>query len=268
MCTASWLLEDNGYQVFFNRDEKIGRVQAVPPQRFTASDGTAFLMPVDPQGQGSWIAVNEHGLSLCLLNYFQGDPPEGALISRGLLIKRFAAAVSSDALFSRFHQAPLPLFAPFTLAVFDSALSDHSGNIRVMQWDGHKLAEQPAVPPLVSSSVKAGEVSQYRRSLFAGYADNAADAKGKAHELSRLAFHRSHHPQKSDLSPCMRRSDARTVSFTHIRVTAGEVSIHYQQGPPCSNAPFHHQRLKRAALDKPEIFPGLLLSSSVAGGKT
>jgi hypothetical protein len=242
-------------------------------------DGTAFLMPVDPQGQGSWIAVNEYGLSLCLLNYYQGNNPRDSLISRGLLIKRFAAAVSSDALLSRFQLTSFAPFAPFTLVVFDSALSEHSGKIHVMQWDGDNLTEQPAVLPLVSSAVRASEVTQYRRSLFADSAKHATGAestgvKSNAAERSRLTFHRSYHPQKSYLSPCMSRSDARTVSFTHIRVTTEEVSIRYQQSAPCSDTPFHHQCLNRAPVVPPvstadgEIFTDSPLSSTVAGDKT
>ncbi len=75
MCTVSWLLHDAGYEVFFNRDEQKGRAIANPPAVFDR-EGTRYMMPVDPDGGGTWIAMNQHGLSLCLLNYYQGDIPD------------------------------------------------------------------------------------------------------------------------------------------------------------------------------------------------
>ena len=123
MCTASWLLEPTGYQVFFNRDEQKGRAKALPPQQFSAVGDVSFLMPVDPVGQGSWIATNEFGLTLCLLNYYQGQTPSGELISRGQLVKSFAHYSSAEQLIQDFEKLSYQHFAPFTLVIFDSELT-------------------------------------------------------------------------------------------------------------------------------------------------
>lgn len=86
MCSVTWSLSDTGYQVFFNRDEQRSRALALPPAIYDRQ-GVAVMMPLDPQGQGSWISLNQFGLSLCLLNNYQGRVPDGTLISRGLLLK-------------------------------------------------------------------------------------------------------------------------------------------------------------------------------------
>lgn len=46
MCTAAWLLESNGHQLFCNRDERRTRKLALPP-RLRERNGVKYLAPVD-----------------------------------------------------------------------------------------------------------------------------------------------------------------------------------------------------------------------------
>lgn len=239
MCTASWLLQPTGYQVFFNRDEQKGRAKALPPQQYTAKGEITFLMPVDPVGQGSWIATNEFGLTLCLLNFYQGETPEGSLISRGQLVKSFAHYHSAESLIHDFSHLSFEQYAPFTLVVFDSQLTSHNGHVRALQWDGKTLVDSLALPPLISSAVDADNVRQVRRQLFANCNEEDESV------TSRLAFHHSHDPKKGHCSPCMHREDAHTVSFTHIAVTNESVEINYQDGSPCLAMPYQHLALNK-----------------------
>ncbi|MDG3085942.1 NRDE family protein [Vibrio hannami] len=247
MCTASWLLEEDGFQLFFNRDEQVGRVLATPPQLFDIdpdNNHASFLMPVDPQGGGSWIAVNEFGLAVCLLNYYQGEVPKGELISRGQLVKNFSSHQSSESLIKEFTQIDFSKYAPFTFMVFDSALSKHNGHVKALRWDGNSIIEFLAQPPMISSAVDAETVHHTRSELFHTY-----QAEGDTVE-SRLAFHHSHHPEQGHLSPCMHREDAHTVSFTLIKVSYDNVSMSYQEGAPCLQNPYQHKQLKRRHTEK------------------
>lgn len=241
MCTASWILEPTGYHVFFNRDEQKGRATALPPQRFAAQDDTAFLMPIDPVGNGSWIATNEFGLTLCLLNFYQGETPKGELISRGQLVKSFAHYDSAEKLISDFEKLSYQEYAPFTLVVFDAQLTAFQGHVRALQWDGKTLVDSLALPPLISSAVDAENVRHARRQLFA-----ACNQKEESLN-ARLAFHHSHDPEKGHFSPCMHRDDAHTVSFTHIAVTNQSVEINYQEGSPCLGRPYQNLSLEKRA---------------------
>lgn len=148
MCTASWLLEENGYHLFFNRDEQKGRAEAELPRKFIAENGTQYLMPVDPVGQGSWIATNEYGLTLCLLNYYQGETPKGELISRGQLVKTFAHHRYSEELVKAFVTLCFERYAPFTLVIFDSQLNLRKGHVKALQWDGKTLVDSLPLPHL------------------------------------------------------------------------------------------------------------------------
>ena len=112
MCSVSWLLEDNGYQVFFNRDEQKTRALAMPPKQYRVN-GVDIIMPLDPTGGGSWISINEFGLSLCLLNNYQGIVPDGLLVSRGLLLKNLSSSRNISQLSVAFHKLDLHSFAPF-----------------------------------------------------------------------------------------------------------------------------------------------------------
>ena len=65
MCTLTYLLTDISYALFFNRDDQRSRLPAIPPK---VNQNLNAIYPVDPQGEGTWFAVNQQGLTLALLN--------------------------------------------------------------------------------------------------------------------------------------------------------------------------------------------------------
>lgn len=67
MCTVSWLHKAKGYVLLCNRDERHTRKPALGP-RISERNGISFIAPVDGDHGGSWIGVNQFGLTLCLLN--------------------------------------------------------------------------------------------------------------------------------------------------------------------------------------------------------
>ena len=100
VCTVTWLREPSGYRLFFNRDELRSRLEAEPPRRHEgrAADGAAvaFLAPVDGDHGGTWIAANEHGVTVGLVNgYRRADASAPADVrSRGLLVRDLAGCRS------------------------------------------------------------------------------------------------------------------------------------------------------------------------------
>ncbi|MCV6603730.1 MAG: NRDE family protein, partial [Porticoccaceae bacterium] len=84
MCTLSWIQHQDSYSLVFNRDELNSRQRALPPALKTALDGSRYLSPTDTDAGGSWLQVNEHGLTACLLNYYAADTaPSDDVHSRG-----------------------------------------------------------------------------------------------------------------------------------------------------------------------------------------
>lgn len=224
MCTVSWLYDAGGYELLMNRDELRRRSRAVPPRRFERH-GVAFLAPEDGDAGGTWIAVNERGMTLALLNRYPDRG--GVFVSRGLLAKDLASSASvaeaAERLTERGHGACN--YRPFTLLLLEP-----ENEPTVFLWDGELLAHvtEAVAPPLASSSVHPQDVTPARRRVWRRRVGEAPTPS------SLLAFHRSHEPERGAFSPCMHREDARTVSFTHVRVTPAAVEMSYADGPPCS----------------------------------
>ncbi len=227
MCTATWLWDDQGYWLFFNRDERRRRKRAEPPARYEV-DGLSYLAPRDGDAGGTWLAVSELGLSLALLNYYDAPaleaPVEGAFTSRGMLVASLVAAPGLAEVERRLSTLDLLCYRPFTLL----ALTPSSAAL--FEWTGNGLSRHPEpVPRLLSSSgFDAPTAERLRRELL-----STVDADSAA-ELRR--FHASHRPQRGAFSPCMHRDDASTVSFSRVRVRCRRVSFEYADGPPCVTA--------------------------------
>src|SRR5947209_18986874 len=87
MCTVSWLRTPQGYQLLCNRDELFARQPAQAPRQ-SSVNGVRFIAPVDGDFGGTWIAVNEFGLSLCVLNGYRktGPSSQPGFVSRRLLL--------------------------------------------------------------------------------------------------------------------------------------------------------------------------------------
>lgn len=225
MCTVTWLETDGGYHLFSSRDELRSRGPARPP-RLHERAGVRFLAPIDSDGGGTWIAVNEQGVGLTLLNDYAADQGGGVFESRGRLVTLLAAAGSAAEVGAALAGLDLGRYRPFRLVVLAPG---ERGVVR--HWDGRREAEEaPGEPPLLtSSSVDPAGADAARRDLLGRMGPPDAE---------RLAvFHRSHEPERGPLSPCMHRSDARTVSFTRLDVTAKRAVMAYQDGPPCRGAP-------------------------------
>ena len=79
MCSISWQINAEGYDLFFTRDEQRSRPPAEAPRINEAVEGASYLAPTDPQGGGTWIFVNEHGLTGALLKAYEliGRTPDG-----------------------------------------------------------------------------------------------------------------------------------------------------------------------------------------------
>ncbi len=236
MCTVSWLVENNDYHVFFNRDEQRSRSLALPPQQFTINRSET-LMPIDPDGNGTWISTNEFGLTLCLLNYYQGITPQGALVSRGLLVKALSAKKTIQEAHQALQQSRLRDYASFSLLAFGYDI--HGLFVqKTWQWSGKQLTQLQLCSPFTSSSVKFEQVSSSRFALANQMPmKSVADVK---------LYHQSHQPDKSHLSACMHRTDAKSVSMSHIHVSPQQSYFHYKNASPCSRQPFVTTELARS----------------------
>jgi len=229
----TWLRTAGGYEVFFNRDERRTRKPASPP-RIGSADDARFIAPLDGDFGGSWIAVNEHGLTLALQNgYVDLDDlahePPGGFESRGVLLLSLVGARSPAEVLRRIETQDLHRFRSFLLALFDA-----DGAPSLVRWlrGAYDVEDSPSMP-LVSSSFETVEVRRSRRQVLR---ELSLEHGGDPLEL-RLAYHESHLPQRGPASVCMHRPEAHTVSFSRVEVGPREVRFHYTAHAPCRGRP-------------------------------
>lgn len=251
MCTLTWRARRNGagYELWFNRDEVNTREAELPPRLWAGGEagcdaggyiggatmsaagggarenrsGRSFLAPVDSTRGGTWLAVNDAGLTAALLNdYAVAWRPPAPSRSRGDLVVAVARANGIDAVArARLLTADaLRNTAAFTLVVLEA-----DGGCASWHWDGVTVAEARGaeVPSFFSSSsYRTAEVIAARRAGFARLV--AADA---ADEAARRMYHFFHDTARGAESVLMCRPDANTRSVCRVSVDAGEAVLEY-----------------------------------------
>jgi hypothetical protein len=221
MCTLSWRLDESGYVLAVNRDERRTRLPAEAPRLQSSASGD-FLAPVDGDAGGTWVAVNEHGLALVLLNAPLAvlERPAETYTSRGQLVRMLAGA--SDAVVVAGALAPRSLgaFRGFKLALFAPGAAP-----RAWTWDGAAIAPSAPAMPLCSSPLPDLAIAAERERAFARRAPSGL--------ADLLAVHASHGGEKGPCSVCMHAPEAGTVSLTAVEVDPGAVRMRYAGGPPC-----------------------------------
>jgi hypothetical protein len=230
MCTVTWRREPGGYALFFNRDELRTRRPASPPEVRTHGR-LRCLHPVDGDAGGTWIGVNEAGVTVCVLNHYAADlaPRGDARSSRGHLVIALLACPSAAAVAEECARIDCAEFRPFVLLVLGR---DESARSFVYGGGALQAGDAEAVPFLSTSSYRTEDVVRSRRSCF----DRILAGRPAASAGEHLALHRSHDPERGPYSICMHRPDAGTVSLTRVDVRPGEVAMTYAPGPPCSAA--------------------------------
>lgn len=228
MCTVSWIHEDGGYRLFSNRDERHTRKPALGPSIHERC-GIRFVAPIDGDHGGSWIAINQFGLSLCLLNRYREGRADAAPnpTSRGFLLIELIDCHSRTDVRNRIREMDLTRFQPFTLLVLEpgrpSLLIHWTGRERLFESDGE------ASMPLISSSYDLPGVISARRQCF----QDLMTQSGKIDDVLLQRFHTNHFPAASAYSTCMHRPDARTVSFSRVTVSRDRIEFIYHPGSPC-----------------------------------
>ena len=233
MCTVTWTHEKDRYSLFVNRDELRTRLPSLSPTRHRQGD-TRYLAPTDGAAGGTWVAVNEFGLSLCLLNDYSASARLTAeeFTSRGHLVTDLIRARDLGDLDALWSSRALSSYRPCKLLALTPG---HQA--RLLTWNGESpnTVDEAVAPPLCSSSFDEAAASRVRAELYGEMTSDAATDPRKTH----LRFHQSHRPERGPYSMCMHRPDAVTVSFTVVEVTPGEISMAYAHGAPCST-PLEH----------------------------
>ena len=224
MCTLTWISDPRGTRIYFNRDEQRTRLPASPPAPLVRN-GVHVLAPLDGNAGGTWLSVNERGLTIAILNFYEADaartagPPHHR--SRGQLVLDLADAETPTAMRERLALFSMNDFRPFIVVGIDAA-----GQGLEVRWDGHATAvrDLASIPlPITTSSFRTPEVLAARRHQF-----ETMKSTGPVTDAMLRAFHRSRDPLGGPFSVTMTRPDAMTVSFSAVEVGTREIRFYYE----------------------------------------
>lgn len=222
MCTLTLRRSGRGYLLTMNRDERLERAPEEPPG-LHEQGRVRWAGPLDGAGRGSWIGLNEFGVTAALLNRYpdlEGDtepePPSSentaSRPSRGRIIPLLLGQ-------GRGRQVLNWLGGPFDPSPYDrfTLLVAWPGGARLFLWKGAgTLVAREAAKPwewLSSSSWRQPEVLEWRRRLFDEWL-----ATGEAFRGPLPTYHLHQTSGYEAWSPLMRRDYAATRSITQVEV--------------------------------------------------
>ena len=227
MCTVTVVRDRQTARLACNRDEQRSRPTALLPRVHPFGPRQAVL-PVDPASGGTWIAANDAGLALRILNVSSRDAGEtiAAPRSRGTIIPELLPCDTLATAVTRGLRLDARLFAPFRLVLVDDR------EVAELRSDGDRVGlvrHAPLDEPLLFTSSGLGDhrVERPRQRLFAELVGRPDDGPA-----GQDAFHRHHWPDRPHLSVCMHRADARTVSHTAITLGPNAVQLVYHPDAP------------------------------------
>lgn len=216
-------------RVACNRDESRTRPTARPPELRTFGERRA-LLPIDPASDGTWLAVNDAGLVLAVLNSNPVPASEThspsvrsarGLRSRGVIIPGLLGCASIEAAALEATRLNLDQFPLFRLLIADArwVVELHSiegSMLAVNRWP----LSQPRM--FTSSGLGDARVEGPRRQLFEQMLGDLGESAAM-----QDAFHRHRWPETPEISVWMCRDEALTVSHTLVELREDSVAVAY-----------------------------------------
>ena len=242
MCTVSFLPSPQGFYLAMNRDEKRGRVAALPPE-IVEFENHRVLFPREPTG-GTWISANDAGVCLALINWHRVKrEPNNGVRSRGEVIRKLVGISTPDEISTAVKKLPLRKLRPFRLIAIVSA----ENRVIEWRWNLNRLSVRKQSwesRHWFSSSFDEPRAEVERAKVCASFVAGGGDpgsarvrtgVNAAGYSLKWLRhLHRSHEPERGPFSICMHRPTNATVSYTEVAVSGRSVVMRYKDGAPCS----------------------------------
>ena len=226
MCTVTFIPRQNGYALGMNRDEKLARVEGLPPSKQFLHSRTA-IFPSEPDG-GTWIGVNDAGVTFALINWYSVPSRVSRhAVSRGAVTRSLLACDDLSTAEGQLRRFPLKSTNPFRiLGVFpqDHAIVEWRWDLSALEHVVHKWKANI----WISSGFDEPGAQRTRHRAFA----RALPAESNTRQWMR-ALHASHAPTCGPYSICMHREEAATVSYSEIEVDDVTATLAYVAGSPC-----------------------------------
>ncbi len=221
MCTVTYIPKENSeFILTHNRDEDIKRAIATPPIE-KLINGEKHLLPIDPQGGGTWIGISETGRVASLLNggseSYNYNPPYRH--SRGKVILDYFSCPDFISFYNSYNFNELE---PFTLLVFEDnnmfELIVNESNISMKELDVKK-------PHIYSSSSLYTDKSKEERRL--SFFEWFYKTQNISQETAMKFHHNFLFEKEKDKSKIWGDYILNTVSITSVYSTLDKAEIHY-----------------------------------------
>lgn len=230
MCTITFLPKNRDYLLAMNRDDLLTRASELPiVQKSFVSHFAAYPQEA---GGGTWIGVNQQGITFALLNWTV--PSKGAKEkSRGTVIPQMLVSVAAEQARMVFDELELAGVYPFRLIGIFPA----DRGIVEWHWDGEDRSEQSlewGARQWFSSGAGDDEAARVRSAFASRY---WCEERAGSREWLRC-LHASHVPEQGVFSICAHRDVGGTLSYTEVEVTGGHVALSYSPVAPCRGIDF------------------------------
>lgn len=217
MCTAIYIPGKDNVVIASLRDESPARQRASEPV-ILESEGTKFVMPVDPQGGGSWVGLNKHGVAVVLLNgafeRHHHQPPYR--MSRGLIVR---ALLASQTPVDVWNAMPMEGIEPYTLVALQSA------DLYKLTWDGvakYNEVLDSNVAHILSSTTLYHQAARTKRTdMFSEW----LETRPHVSEGSLMEFFRS--VSDPDNGFLMNRGIVKTLSYSYLTLNKDTYEFYY-----------------------------------------
>lgn len=219
MCTVTFVPYGDGFLLTGNRDESLKRSQVEWPS-VQSFDNYTLTYPKDVTGNGTWIAVDDRGNIVCLLNgaFLPHKRKERYRHSRGLVVLGIFSFQSAEDFYDNYD---LHDIEPFTLVLF------FKGELFEFRWDGEKkhLLTLPSDRPHLWSSVTLynPEIQRKRKAWFEHWLEQTDPYSRE----SILSFHRSGGLDDPANNIMMKRSYVETLSISSVFLSGNRMSVIY-----------------------------------------
>jgi len=227
MCTVTYLpLHQNGFILTSNRDEDILRPAAIPVKKYVI-ENRAVYFPKDPKANGTWIAQDKEGYTLCLLNgaYEKHKVKSTYKKSRGLVLLDFYKFESPENYAVHYDFSGIE---PFTMVMVYACPKLGKVLLYELKWDEKEanLTAYDSTLPHIWSSVTlyTPAIIQERKTWFCDW----LNSKKINSTEGILSFH--HFGGKGNIANdlVIDRGQKRTVSICCIHRTKKLTKIIYE----------------------------------------
>lgn len=245
MCTITFYpVSADHYFLSMNRDEARTRSHADPPQ--TGLSGmTRYIHPIDGDKGGTWIGVNQYGISLSIMNWHSAQQPDGnnnEFISRGWIIPNLMDSVDLGDCDRQLHQLSLAKTKPFRM------LAVQPSPLRIVEWlwdmNELRMKKQPTKRSIwTSSGWKPHHVHNTRKRIFENFWKHHDEVSIDNIEV----LHATQLPAPGPLAISMSHPKAMSVSNTIVEVSPEKAVMHYLDGFPAKSKNWYQTEIKREA---------------------